>query len=108
MEFIIDEKKLAGKTIESAKIVDCGEILALRFTDNSCLIVKAKTYGDCSSDVEFLEESEVYNGDLRDAGIIDAAEYDRRVENAKKKEFEAKKSQELKLLNDLRRKYPDA
>ena len=107
MNFVIDEKSLAGKTVETAAIVDGGESISIKFTDDSCVFIKAKTYGDCAVEIDLREESQISNRDLLEGGLINDNEYKEREKILSDKQAENRKNRELEQLAALKRKYPD-
>ena len=72
MKLITNIDALAGKTIKSAAFVDCDDMLAILFTDDSCAAFKVVHYGDtCDIEITSVLEDHV----KRDAGIISQEEY---------------------------------
>lgn len=102
MKTLTHAEELKGKTVSNAVLVDCGNILALTFTDKSHALIGVEWYGD-SYDICFLRTTEDYN--LRDAGIISQEEYDRRLDASHTKWQADIEKREREQLATLLKKY---
>jgi hypothetical protein len=95
-------QQLEGKTIKSASIIDCDEVLSIMFTDETCAIFMVT---GSSEYPEIYIESDIDNSLKRAAGIISDAEYDLAA-SREREAFRARNEiQERKKFDELKKKY---
>jgi hypothetical protein len=110
MEQIRNSDLIEGKTIQRTDYLD--NKFFLFFTDNTFCIISGCGWDE--RDVEFNEDKfEVEPNtsnydDLKSIGIIDEATFFKFKDIKEQKNKEYRKQQEIKQLNELRKKYPDA
>ena len=73
IELLEELEQLAGKTIKSAKLIDCSEALFIEFTDDTGAVFMA------TSDQEVYIENDIENYIKLEAGIVSEFEYDLEV-----------------------------
>lgn len=110
MEQIKNSDLLKGKTIERADYLD--NKFFLFFTDNTFCIISGCGWEGHDvelNDDDFEVEPNIYNyDDLKSIGLIDEATFFKFKELKEQENMERRKQQEIKQLNELRKKYPDA
>ena len=110
MEQIKNSDLLEGKTIERTDYLD--NKLFLFFTDNTFCIISGCGWEDHDvelNDDDFDVEPNTSNyNDLKIIGLIDEATFFKFKKLKEQENKEWKKQQDIKQLNELRKKYPDA
>lgn len=110
MKQLKSEEELIGKTIERAVILNDNKYF-LFFIDNSFCIFTDIGWEDNLvelSKVDFDTEPCIQNfDDLNDLGLIDTETYNHFKRMRSDMVVRDRKNQEIKLLNELRRKYPE-
>lgn len=99
IELLKELEQLQGKTIKSAKSVDCGETLFIAFTDDTGAVFMA------DSSQEVYIENDILDYVKREAGIISQAEYDLDKERIREKNRIANEKRERAQLEMLQKKY---
>ena len=102
MKFINNIELIKDKTVKSAIMVDGEEALAILFTDDTCIFMDVKFYGD-TYNLSLINNPPVYL--KRDAGIITNDEYKLIKEKGAKEGAESLKQRELLELERLTKKY---
>ena len=99
IELLEELEQLAGKTIKSAKLIDCSETLFIEFTDETGAVFMA------TSDQEVYIENDISEYIKREAGIISEVEYDLEVKRTQEKLKIVDEERERAQLAMLQKKY---
>lgn len=100
MKYIEAMEEFKGKTIKSLSIVDCGESLAIIFTDDTCAMFEQ----NCD-DIELSCEDYICNHVKREAGFISETEYELIKSRENEKSEGRKRQADLNELARLKKKY---
>ena len=99
IELLEELEQLAGKTIKSAKLIDCSETLFIEFTDETGAVFMA------TSDQEVYIENDISEYIKRDAGIISDVEFDLIVKREQKTRSIYDEKRDREQLAMLQKKY---
>ena len=99
IELLEKLEQLAGKTIKSAKLIDCREGLFITFTDDTGAVFMG------TSDQEVYIENDIENYVKLEAGIISEVEYDLEVKRTQEKLKIVDEERERAQLAMLQKKY---
>lgn len=102
MKYIDKLEELKGKTIERALTVDCGEKMAIVFTDNSYTVVSEDRYGE-SFDMRIDEEPD--NSDKVIIGAMTQQEFDLIKRESSEHWERQRKERDIKELKRLQGLY---
>jgi hypothetical protein len=102
MEFIINLDSINGKTVKSATFIDGNELIAILFTDNTCMFVDVRHFGS-SYELELINAPDARL--QRDAGVITNEEYHTQMDAIMEFNDGARKQRELRELERLTKKY---
>ena len=94
---------MVGKTIASAKLVDCDEVVVIGFDDNSSAVMRASERYGCVEIEIVTEVGSTY--DQYCCGFISQEEYDLEVSKRKAQMKDDNKARDLALLKTLKAKY---
>lgn len=106
MELLTSLEELEGKTILSATDVDGSEGCALLFADNTYAVFRMRYYGEDMYELELSYD--VHYSMKFEAGVISEEEYTAIVEAEEADRKKRHEEYELKQLEKLKAKYPDA
>ena len=99
IELLEELEQLAGKTIKSAKLIDCREGLFITFTDDTGAVFMG------TSDQEVYIENDIENYVKLEAGIVSDVEFDLIVKRELKTRSVADEKRDRVLLAMLQKKY---
>lgn len=106
MKLIADIEELEGKTISRASFVDCDEVLALVFTDDTYAAFKACLfdYGDYA---DLVMMTNVSSSVQRQAGVITKEEHEAILAKESEAREKNQTARELAELARLKEKHDD-